>query len=190
MTAANIAVFPIPGANAALAALVASGLSTERFTFHGFLPSKSGQRRTVLEQLRTTIAVAPADDPPTTHILYETPHRIVEALEDIASTLGPTHRIVLARELTKLHEEFLRGPVSEVLSTLRERPAIRGEIVLLLDGTLTTTAPGARTQQSLAHEVSALIRNGLTEKDALKQVAKSRNLGKSEAYREWQRAKR
>ncbi len=185
--AAGVTVYPIPGASAALAALVAGGLSTERFTFHGFLPSKSGQRRTVLEQLRATLSVVKqSDDPPTTHILYETPHRILEALEDIAATLGPTHRIVLARELTKLHEEFLRGPVSEVLATLRERPAIRGEIVLLLDGTLTTAA-SQPTQQSLADEVTTLIRSGLTEKDALKQVAKSRNLGKSEAYREWQR---
>jgi len=187
--AANIAVFPIPGASAALSALVAGALSTARFTFHGFLPSKSGQRRSALEELRNEITAAPADEPPTTHILYETPHRILEALEDIATTLGPAHRIVLARELTKLHEEFLRGPVSEVLSTLRERPAIRGEIVLLLDGTL-TTASTQPTQQSLADEVATLIRSGLTEKDALKQVAKSRGLGKSEAYREYQRTKR
>jgi 16S rRNA (cytidine1402-2'-O)-methyltransferase len=222
--AAGLVVYPIPGANAALTALIASGLSTERFTFHGFLPSKSGQRRTVLEALRTQLEFLPthsyspvADSPVTdqvpqgfslgshsavagmrgfspgasntTHIFYETPHRILEALSDIASTLGPAHRIVLARELTKLHEEFLRGPVSEVLSTLQQRPAIRGEIVLLLDGVLTTTA-SAPPQQSLADEVSTLIRSGLSEKDALKQVAKSRSLGKSEAYREYQRTKR
>ncbi len=201
--AAGITVYPIPGASAALSALVAGGLSTERFTFHGFLPSKSGQRRTVLENLRSLIAAAdnPSDEPSTTgapgrlaawggtHIVYETPHRILEALEDIAVTFGPTHRIVLARELTKLHEEFLRGPVSEVLATLQQRPAIRGEIVLLLDGTLTTAA-SAPTHQPLAEEVSALICSGLSEKDALKQVAKSRGLGKSEAYREWQRTKR
>jgi 16S rRNA (cytidine1402-2'-O)-methyltransferase len=186
--ATNITVFPIPGANAAITALIASGLSTERFTFHGFLPSKSGQRRSALEALRTEITAAPADAPPTTHILYETPHRILEALEDIAATLGPTHRIVLARELTKLHEEFLRGPVSEVLSTLQQRPTIRGEIVLLIDGTLPTTS-ARPTQQSVADEVSTLIRSGLSEKDALKQVAKSRGLGKSEAYREYQRTK-
>jgi len=185
--AANIAVFPIPGANAAITALIAGGLSTERFTFHGFLPSKSGQRRTVLERLRAELSAAPADEPLTTHIVYETPHRILEALEDIAATLGPAHRIVLARELTKLHEEFLRGAVSEVHATLQQRPAIRGEIVLLLDGTLTTASQ--TVQQSLADEVSALIRSGLPEKDALKQVAKSRGLGKSEAYREYQRTK-
>jgi 16S rRNA (cytidine1402-2'-O)-methyltransferase len=187
--AAGVTVYPIPGASAAISALVAGGLSTERFTFHGFLPSKSGQRRSALEQLRTQITAAPADEPRTTHILYETPHRILEALEDIAATLGPAHRIVLARELTKLHEEFLRGAVSEVLSTLQQRPAIRGEIVLLLDGTLTTAATQP-TQQSLADAVSTLIRSGLTEKDALKRVAKSRGLGKSEAYREWQRTKK
>src|SRR6185437_960836 len=198
---AGIAVYPIPGASAALSALVAGGLSTERFTFHGFLPSKSGQRRTVLEQLRATLSVAKHSDEPSTtgvpgrlaawggtHILYETPHRILEALEDIAATFGPTHRMVLARELTKLHEEFLRGSVSEVLATLQKRPTIRGEIVLLLDGALTTTA-SAPAQQSLADEVSHLIRSGLSEKDALKQVAKSRGLGKSEAYREYQRTK-
>jgi 16S rRNA (cytidine1402-2'-O)-methyltransferase len=200
--AAGIAIYPIPGANAALAALIAGGLSSERFTFHGFLPSKSGQRRTVLDQLRAALSVAETPEQIATtsgvparlaawggtHIFYETPHRILEALEDIAAALGPAHRIALARELTKLHEEFLRGPVSEVLTTLRKRPAIRGEIVLLLDDTLTTAA-SASIHQSLADEVSSLVLSGLTEKDALKQVAKSRGLGKSEAYREWQRTK-
>jgi 16S rRNA (cytidine1402-2'-O)-methyltransferase len=186
--ATGITVYPIPGANAAITALITSGLSTERFTFHGFLPSKSGQRRSALEAVRTQIAATPADTAPTTHILYETPHRILEALQDIAATLGPAHRIVLARELTKLHEEFLRGPVSEVLTNLRERSSIRGEIVLLLDGTLTSAA-SQPTQQSLADEVSTLIRSGLTEKDALKQVARTRGLGKSEAYREYQRTR-
>jgi 16S rRNA (cytidine1402-2'-O)-methyltransferase len=189
---AGIAVFPIPGANAAIAALIASGLSTERFTFHGFLPSKSGQRRSVLERLRAELSAANTnntDAPPVTQIFYETPHRILEALADIAATLGPAHRIALARELTKLHEEHLRGPVSDVLATLRQRPSIRGEIVLLLDGTLTTTA-AQPTQQSLADEVQSLVRSGLSEKDSLKQIAKSRKLGKSEAYREYQRTKR
>jgi 16S rRNA (cytidine1402-2'-O)-methyltransferase len=191
--AAGIAVFPIPGANAAIAALIASGLSTERFTFHGFLPSKSGQRRSVLEQLRAALSAANTnntDAPPVTHIFYETPHRILEALADIAATLGPTHRIALARELTKLHEEHLRGPVSEILATLQQRPTIRGEFVLLLDGSLITADAAQPAQKSVAAEVSALIRSGVTEKDALKQVAKSRSLGKSEAYREYQRTKR
>jgi 16S rRNA (cytidine1402-2'-O)-methyltransferase len=193
--AANVAVFPIPGANAALSALIASGLSTERFAFHGFLPSKEGPRRTALESLRSGISRVPQaptlgpgfQPPPTTHILYETPHRILAALEDIVAVFGPHHRIALARELTKLHEEFLRGPAAEVLATLQARPAIRGEIVLVLDGHIEPAT--ATSTITLAGEVAILIREGLTEKDALKRVAKSRGLGKSEAYREYQRTR-
>jgi len=117
--AAGVTVFPIPGANAALSALIASGLPAERFSFHGFLPSREGQRRTTLESLR-----AETHDVPTTEIFYETPHRIVDALADIVATFGPQQRIVLARELTKLHEEFLRGTAAELLATLTARPSI------------------------------------------------------------------
>jgi len=182
---AGIAVFPIPGANAAISALIASGLSTERFAFHGFLPSKEGARRTKLEALRDTLT----HSEPATHIFYETPHRIVATLEDVVATFGAAHRIALARELTKLHEEFLRGTASEVLAALQSRPSIRGEMVLLLDGTPTLALhPAGETAHiTLGAEVSALIKSGLSEKDALKQAAKSRGLSKSEAYREWQR---
>ena len=181
--AAGVTVFPIPGANAAINAVIASGLNAEAFTFHGFLPSKEGQRRTTLEALRSAIENGPA---PATHLFYETPHRILDALADVVAIFGPTHRIALARELTKLHEEFLRGPASEVLATLSARPSIRGEMVLMLDGSfhLTTETPAT----TIAQEVAALIRaENLSEKEALKRVAKSRNLGKSEAYRELQR---
>jgi len=182
--AAGVTVYPIPGANAALSALIASGLPAESFTFHGFLPSKEGQRRSVLEELR-----AEPSDRTTTAIFYETPHRIVDALADIVSIFGAQQRIVLARELTKLHEEFLRGPVGEVLATLQARPSVRGEMVLLLE--LLPETAGVRTEQTLADEVAALMRSeSLSEKDALKRVAKSRDIGKSEAYREFQRTKR
>jgi len=182
--AAGVAVYPIPGANAALSAVIASGLPAESFTFHGFLPSKEGQRRSVLEELR-----AEPSDRTTTAIFYETPHRIVDALADIVSIFGAQQRIVLARELTKLHEEFLRGPVGEVLATLQARPSVRGEMVLLLE--LLPETAGVRTEQTLADEVADLMRTeSLSEKDALKRVAKSRNIGKSEAYREFQRTKR
>jgi 16S rRNA (cytidine1402-2'-O)-methyltransferase len=185
--AAGITVYPIPGANAALSALIASGLNAERFAFHGFLPSKEGQRRTSLEALRDAIAQA---SEPATHIVYETPHRIVDALADIVDLFGPNQRIVLARELTKLHEEFLRGTAAELLATLRARPSIRGEMVLLLDGTPTAAeSTSTLAHATIADEVAALMRNeSLSEKDALKRVAKSRNIGKSEAYREWQRS--
>jgi len=179
--AAGVDVFPIPGANAALSALIASGLPSERFAFYGFLPSKEGARRTALEDLR-----ARGVDAATTHIFYETPHRIVGALEDVVATFGAQQPVVLARELTKLHEEFLRGTAGELLATLQARPSVRGEMVLLLGGNAVQEAvDGAR---SLAAEVKALMAGGAEEKDALKQVAKARGVGKSEAYREWQRS--
>jgi len=201
--AADVTVYPIPGANAALSALIASGLLTESFTFHGFLPSKEGQRRTTLEALRNTGEDQVArgfslgshsalekergfSTGPTAHIFYETPHRILGALADIVAVFGPQQRIAIARELTKLHEEFLRGTAAEVLATLSARPSIRGEMVLILDGASTT--PTAPPQTTLAAEVNTLIHDQhLSEKDALKLVAKSRGIGKSEAYREWQR---
>jgi len=179
--AVGVAVFPIPGANAALSALIASGLPSERFAFYGFLPSKEGARRTALEDLR-----ARGVDAATTRIFYETPHRIVGALEDVVATFGAQQPVVLARELTKLHEEFLRGTAGELLATLQARPSVRGEMVLLLGGNaVQETVKGAR---SLAAEVKALMAAGADEKDALKQVAKARGIGKSEAYREWQRS--
>jgi 16S rRNA (cytidine1402-2'-O)-methyltransferase len=174
--AAGIAVYPIPGANAALAALVASGLAIENFSFHGFLPSKSGARRSLLEALPRTLAK---------HVYYETPHRILEALADVAATFGPSQPIVVARELTKMHEEFLRGTVAEVLATLTARANVRGEMVLILP---LTEAAAEQQTATIKQAVDALIKSeGLSEKDALKRVARDRGIGKSEAYRELQR---
>jgi len=128
----------------------------------------------------------------TTHIVYETPHRVIDALADVVVVFGPEQRIVLARELTKLHEEFLRGTASEVLAELRSRPSVRGEMVLLFAGGPTGETADNQTpagQPTLAKEVAALmIGEKLSEMDALKRVAKTRGIGKSEAYREWQRS--
>ena len=181
--AAGVAVFPIPGANAALSALIASGLGAERFTFHGFLPAKEGQRRSVLEKLR-----AASSDEAATHIFYETPHRILGALEDVAATFGPHQRVVVGREITKLYEEFVRGSAAEVLAELSGRASVRGEMVLLLEVAGLGRTAGDVGQPTLSVEVAALmISEGLPEMDALKRVAKARGIGKSEAYREWQR---
>jgi 16S rRNA (cytidine1402-2'-O)-methyltransferase len=175
--AAGILVFPIPGANAAISGLIASGLPTERFTFHGFLPSKAGQRKTFLEEIPRSSG--------TTHIFYETPHRILEALTDIEAVFGLTQPVVIARELTKLHEEFLRGPASALRTELAARPVIRGEIVLIL---APTNQEAAAKRTTIAEEVAILMKSeNLTEKDALKRVARDRGIGKSEAYRELQR---
>lgn len=175
----GVAVYPVPGANAALTALVASGLPTERFLFYGFLPSKAGERRTALEKLRDGTGDR------LTVVFYEAPHRIVETLGDLAAVWGEDARVVLARELTKLHEEFLRGTVAEVREALTERDRVRGEMVLLLDA-----VPEARVvvAESVGERVAALGRDeGLDERDALKRVARERGISKSDAYRELQR---
>ena len=184
--AAGIPVYALPGANAAVTALVASGLPAERFTFRGFLPSKGGERRSALEALWHELEAGGA--PPATQIFYEAPHRIVESLADVAAVFGATHPVVLARELTKLHEEFLRGTAAEVLANLQARERVRGEMVLLLSGVLLQTEqPGA---ESLAAAIRRVMRDeAADEMTAVKRVARERGLGKSEAYREWQRTK-
>jgi 16S rRNA (cytidine1402-2'-O)-methyltransferase len=176
--AAGVDVFPIPGANAAISGLIASGLTTERFTFHGFLPAKAGQRKTALEELAR-------DDG--THIFYEAPHRILDTLADVQAVFGPDQHVVIARELTKIHEEFLRGSAAGIRSQLASRASVRGEIVLMLMPTPTESASEGK-QTTLAAEVSALMKSeGISEMDALKRVARERGIGKSEAYRELQR---
>jgi len=175
--AAGINVFPIPGANAAISGLIASGLPTERFTFHGFLPAKAGQRKTALEELVRG---------ETTHVFYEAPHRILDTLADVEAVFGTSQHVVVARELTKLHEEFLRGTAGEVRSQLAGRASVRGEIVLMLAPS--PAAGSSEKRASLAVEVAALMKSeGISEMDALKRVARERGIGKSEAYRELQR---
>jgi 16S rRNA (cytidine1402-2'-O)-methyltransferase len=175
--AAGIDVFPVPGANAAISGLIASGLPTERFTFHGFLPAKAGQRKTALEDLvRGEV----------THVFYEAPHRILDTLADVEAVFGASQHVVVARELTKLHEEFLRGAAEEVRAQLAARASVRGEIVLMLAPSPALGSSEKRT--SLAVEVAALMKSdGIGEMDALKRVARERGIGKSEAYRELQR---
>lgn len=176
--AAGINVFPVPGANAAVSGLIASGLPTDRFIFHGFLPAKAGQRKTALEGLSRGDV---------THVFYEAPHRILDTLADIEAVFGAAQHVVIARELTKLHEEFLRGPVSELQSQLAARASVRGEIVLMLAPAPTENS-SEKKKASLAIEVAALTKSeGISEMDALKRVARERGIGKSEAYRELQR---
>lgn len=175
----HIKVIPLPGASAFLSALVASGLPTDSFRFSGFLPSKDGARKTALEHIHNS---------PHTQIFYEAPHRIVETVRDIVDTLGPDRQIVVAREVTKLHEEFLRGRASDILEQLEARPEVRGEITLLIGkDEPDTTVP---SHKSVSDRVRALMREAeLDEKTALKQAAKEFGLSKSEAYRELQRTK-
>jgi 16S rRNA (cytidine1402-2'-O)-methyltransferase len=176
----HIRVVPVPGATAFLSALVASGLPTDSFHFGGFLPAKAGARRTALEAIRNS---------PRTEVFYEAPHRIVECIRDIVEVLGPERHVVIAREVTKLHEEFLRGRAEDVLATLEERGEVRGEITLLI-GKADELLPAAASRKTVAQRVQELMRDEkLDEKNALKQAAKEFGLSKSEAYRELQRSK-
>jgi 16S rRNA (cytidine1402-2'-O)-methyltransferase len=180
--AAGVPVIPIPGANAAASALVASGLPVSEFTFFGFLPEKAGQRRTRLEELAALPRTSAA-----TWIFYEAPHRIVETLADFEAVFGPALRVVVARELTKVHEEFLRGTAAEVRKAMEARDRVRGEITLLIEASarITESAP---THESLSDQVKRLcVENGMDEKEALKRLARSLNRSKSELYRELQR---
>jgi len=171
----RVPVVPIPGPSALLAALSASGLPNEEFLFAGFLPARGGERRRALERLRIEDR---------TVILYEAPHRIEETLADARDILGD-RPACLAREVTKLHEEFRRGSLSEISASLAERPA-RGEITLLIGAFSADERSAQRdTSQSLAERVDELIRQAkLDRKEALKLAAKERGITKRAAYHE------
>ena len=167
--ATAIPVVPIPGVSAAVSALSGAGLPTDAFRFCGFLPPKSSQRRKTLEQWKTETA---------TLIFYETPHRILEALEDVAAVMGP-RPVVVARELTKLHEEFLRGTAAEVRAELASRPSVKGEITLLIGKTDEVQVDDTPLDEA----VHAAEQRGLPRMEAIKHVAKQRGLSKREVYR-------
>jgi 16S rRNA (cytidine1402-2'-O)-methyltransferase len=169
----HIPVVPIPGPSALVAALAASGLPTEEFLFVGFLPPRTGARRKALDALKKE---------PRTLILYEAPHRLVETLSDAADILGP-RPAVIAREVTKIHEEFLRGHLSELLESARKR-APRGEITLLI-GRGDPQTQQVEPSVSLKERVAQLeAEAGIDRKAALKQAARERGLAKREAYKQ------
>lgn len=173
----QIPVVPIPGASAFVAALVASGLPTDAFRFSGFLPPKSSQRRKVLEAQKSSHK---------TLIFYEAPHRILETLDDIHEVLGNRH-LVVAREVTKVHEEFLRGRCLDVLAQLRQRDPVQGEITLLIGRADEEPPPYADVP--LRSRIDQIMREqNLDRMEALKAVARERGISKRQAYREYQEA--
>jgi 16S rRNA (cytidine1402-2'-O)-methyltransferase len=190
--AAGVDVSPIPGANAALSGLVASGLSTTEFHFIGFLPEKAGARRTRLEDLA---AEAARSNRARTLVIYEAPHRILETLGDLESVWGAGARVVVARELTKIHEEFVRGTAAEVRQKLASRDRVRGEIVLIVEA-LPKTEGQLGAQVATNEKISARIARmqaeapadaPLDENQALKRLAREMGQSKSDLYRELQR---
>jgi 16S rRNA (cytidine1402-2'-O)-methyltransferase len=168
VVAAGLPVVPLPGPSAALAALAASGLPTNEFRFIGFLPPKQTARRKTLAALAAETA---------TLILYESPHRILESLEDIETEMG-ARPMALARELTKIHEEFLRGSAAEIHAALNARDAIKGEITLVIGQALEVAS-----NADPLDEVTQLEAQGMSRMDAIKMAAKRLRLPKREVYR-------
>jgi 16S rRNA (cytidine1402-2'-O)-methyltransferase len=165
----DIQVVPVPGPTALIAALTISGFSTEEFVFCGFLPAKQSQRRKFLEELsleRRTV------------VIYESPHRVLESMAEIADIFGE-RSMVLAKEITKLHEEVLRGTVSGVFASLGESKIV-GEYVLVIEGN-----PGVESghrEEDAIKEIRSLMRKGLGRKDAVKRVAEQYGLSRKELY--------
>lgn len=172
----GISVVPVPGPAAFVTAMSASGLATDQILFAGFLPARSGARRAKLNELRTVAG---------TLVCYEAPHRITAALTDALEVLGNRDAVV-ARELTKLHEELARGTLSDLLDRFSKTETARGEIVLIISGhnadfdkSVRTTSP----EEQLVRRVDELEREGVDQKTALKKVAKELGLKRDDAYR-------
>ena len=174
---AGISVVPLPGANAALTALIASGLSPQPFYFYGFLPRKKKDQVEALEELNLR---------PETFILYESPHRLKEVLKNMGTVLGENRKIVLCRELTKRYEEFIRGSVEEV-QEWAQNSEIRGEFCVIVEGnsegSLFPEEDMSWQELTIKEHVTQLMEeNNLSSKEAIKEVAKIRDMKKQEVY--------
>ncbi|TMW69970.1 16S rRNA (cytidine(1402)-2'-O)-methyltransferase [Alteribacter natronophilus] len=174
----QLTVVPLPGANAALSGLVASGLSTDMFTFVGFLNRKKKVKRETLESWKKSRE---------TLMFYESPHRISDTLEEMANIFGGSRQAVLCRELTKKHEEFLRGTLEELHGYCVSH-SLKGEMVILVDGQSGEQVDGEEEEQwwaglDAADHVKVYIDKGMTSKDAIKKAAKDRNENKREVYK-------
>jgi len=170
----DVRVVPVPGASALITALVASGMPTDEFFFGGFLPARSGARRTRFSELRSI---------PATLIFYEGPHRIAASLKDAQEILGEREAVV-ARELTKMHEEIVRGRLSELAARFSSAESARGEMVLIIDRVVIEVEGGKdKAVASVAALVTELENEGLDHRAALKKAARALGISRDEAYR-------
>ncbi len=182
--AENIQIVPVPGPSAVIAALMASGLPSDAFYFGGFLPARGGARRARLRELEGRSE---------TLIFFEAPHRLCASLDDLREILGPQRLIAAGRELTKLHEEIVRGTLAEVARHFSTR-APRGEFTLVIAGAGKETEPGnspdATTPRARAlAEMRARLAQGLAPREALRETARATGIGRSEIYRWWEQEK-
>jgi 16S rRNA (cytidine1402-2'-O)-methyltransferase len=170
---AKIEVVPIPGVTAVITALAVSGLPTERFCFEGFLPGKAKLRQERLESLKTETR---------TMVFYEAPHKLIKTLEDLRATFGPTRKIVLGRELTKLYEEIWRGTVAEAINLYRENKTPKGEFTLVVMGN--DQADNIQlSDEELKRELKQIIEGGVSRSQASRQLAQVTNLSRSRLYK-------
>ena len=166
----GIAVYPIPGPCAFVCALTVSGFSTKQFSFIGFLPSKSNDRKKELEKVKHREE---------TLIFYEAPHRLLKTLSDMCEIFGENRKVSVSREITKKFEEHIRGSLAEVLTHFETNP-IKGEFVIVAEGG--TKEESNLNQLSLDEHMEFYLKQGLSQKDAIKQIATDRSLPKREVY--------
>ena len=166
----NIPVVPLPGASAFTTALIASGFDAQPFTYYGFLPRKKSEQQLFFVQMKKARA---------TSIFYEAPHRLIKTLNNMSEVLDSERKIVVARELTKIHEEFIRGTISEVTDYF-EQNAPRGEFVVLVSPN--TIEEKQLSWSELIKSVNRLVDTGESKKSAIKLVAQENNVSKNELY--------
>ncbi len=168
----GVTVMPVPGAVAGISALIVSGLSTGRFCFEGFLSMNKRQRKIHLEEIKTESR---------TMLFYEAPHKLRATLSDLCAALGSERKIVLARELTKLHEEICRTTLGEAVEKYKEDNP-KGEFVLVVEGASISETETDYTSLSIEEHVKLLTDEGMSESDAIKAAAKQRGVPKNEVY--------
>ena len=170
----QIEVIPIPGACALINALIASGLNTKEFAFYGFLPLNKKNRNNILERIKK-------EDK--TIILYEAPHKLLKTLEELFEKIGDV-RCVIAKELTKIHEKFMRESIGNILNSLQEKENIKGEYIILLDlSENVANTKEAKQEMSIDEQYEYYEKQGMGKKDIIKQIAKDRGVTKNEIYK-------
>ena len=169
----KIEVIPIPGACAFVNALIASGLNTKEFAFYGFLPLNKKNRKNILEKIKKENK---------TVILYEAPHKLVKTLEDIMKNIGDIN-CVLAKELTKIYEEFVRNKISYILENLKKKNEIKGEYIILLDlNSNEIQAENDTLNKSIEEQYEFYLSQGMSKKEIIKQIAKNEKVEKNKIY--------
>ena len=169
----EINVVPIPGACAMINSLICSGIDTKEFTFLGFLPLNKKSRKYKLEEIEKANK---------TIIIYEAPHKLETTLKDLKQVLNKDRKIVLAREITKIHEEFIRGNIDDLIEKIQD---IKGEIVLIIEGNSDISEENELNNLSIEEHYKFYENQGFSKKDIIKKIAKDRNVNKNEVYQKF-----